>query len=204
MTSNTSPAPLVAGNSVLSALAYKAWDGSTLSDPGDMSGTGPWWWKIDLGAGNAIVPAAFRLRCGTSSLVGTIKDGLCLGSNDGVAWVLLASIINQTGWSSSTPRNFVVVANSTQEVIQNVIEYNPQYPDRFESARKYPLIVSKPGTVSYRWKCGGVVIPGQTGATLLAAYSPSPLETPHVREVTLTVDGVSVVHNSNEVILYES
>jgi hypothetical protein len=106
LTSNTTPAPFVASNSEGNANTWKVWDGGTLSPAGDLSGpTGPWWWKLDFGAGNGIAPGGVRIRCSTDSF-GSINTGVLEGSNDDTSWTLILSITAQTGWSSSTSRTF--------------------------------------------------------------------------------------------------
>ena len=95
LTSNSAPSPFVASASSIFDVGteFKLFNGAILEQCFTAIGNLPWWVKIDLGAGNEIVPFDFKLNASgqTDRQVGAFTFE---GSNDDSAWTVLST---QTG-----------------------------------------------------------------------------------------------------------
>ena len=100
MTSNNTPSPLVASaSSVGSSLEpWFAFDNDLATRWRNDAGGPPDWLQIDLGVGNELEPTGFKITNGNSDIQSP-GDFTIEGSNDGMCWVILKTVIGET-WTT--------------------------------------------------------------------------------------------------------
>jgi hypothetical protein len=110
MYANSSPSPAVVSQSDGSNYAYRVYDdNTTTSNP--ISGSAPYWTKIDLGSGNARVVTKIRYMIGGSYYAP--RDFAIQGSNDNSNWVNLYSTTYFNPSLGNYPEFAVLTFNNT-------------------------------------------------------------------------------------------
>ena len=106
MTSYTAPSPLVC--TVFETATDEGWQAFSTAGVDRWYKTScsfPTWLKIDLGAGNQIMPTGYKVQ-GANGANPTMapKDFTFQGSNDDSAWDTLLTVTGETSWSNEEVR----------------------------------------------------------------------------------------------------
>lgn len=107
LTSATSHAPVVISGGPTEGTRYvwKALDG-VVDLTHDTLGLGfPWYWQMDLGAGNSATVYTYGITS-TSEVARAPSNWSLLGSNDGTNWDTLSVVVNGPSWGSGENRRF--------------------------------------------------------------------------------------------------